>query len=56
MLIGREADLLTRRRLGLEEGVLLHEMCCTPCDLGLLDVHLCKQQLQSQQGREILAL
>lgn len=52
----REAELLTRRRLEWEEGELLHGTCCTPCDLGLVGGHLCTQQLQSQQGREILAL
>lgn len=56
MVIGKETDPLTRHRLELEEGGLLHEMCCTLCDLGLLDVHLCKQQLQLQQGKGILAL
>lgn len=52
----REAELLTRRRLGWEEGELLLGMCCTPCGLGLVGGHLCTRQLRSQQGREILAL
>lgn len=49
-------ELLTRRRLGWEEGELLLGTCCTPCDPGLVDAHLCTRQLRSQQGREILAL
>lgn len=52
----REAELLTRRRLGWEEGEPLLGTCCTPCDLGLVGGHLCTRRLRSQQGREILAL
>lgn len=52
----RESELLTRRRLGWEEGELLLGRCCTPCDLGLVGGHLCRRQRRSRPGREILAL